>query len=75
MKAWWFEPADGVLGYGDGRKPAQGETHRVECEPVMCEEGLHASERLIDALQHAESAVIWRDSGTSRITEIPLATS
>jgi hypothetical protein len=58
--AWWFEPAGGRLKYDDGRAPIKGCTHKIKCEPVLCKSGLHASVRLIDALQYAESNVIWR---------------
>ena len=60
LKAWWFEPADGKLGYNDGRKPRRGVTHRVKCAPVLCVAGLHASVRPLDALKYAQSSVIWR---------------
>ena len=60
IDAWWFEPADGRLQFDDGRKPIKGRTHKVKCDPVLCESGLHASVRLIDALQYATSDVVWR---------------
>ena len=59
MKAYWFEPADGVLGYGDGRKPEVGKTHTVKCAPVLCSSGLHASVRATDALKYAQSSRLW----------------
>ena len=58
--AWWFEPADGCLGYGDGRTPVAGETHTVDCEPVLCSRGLHASVSPLDALGYAYSGYVWR---------------
>src|SRR5574343_598337 len=58
--AWWFEPADGLLQYGDGRKPEKGITHTVCVKPVPCKAGLHASVRSIDALVYARSSVLWR---------------
>ena len=60
IDAWWFEPAYGRLQFDDGRKPIKGRTHKVKCDPVLCESGLHASVRLIDALQYATSDVVWR---------------
>jgi len=60
VKAWWFEPSDGVLGYGDGRRPEAGATHTVDVAPVLCEAGLHASIRPLDALKYAQSANVWR---------------
>ena len=59
MKAYWFEPADGKLGYGDGRKPVKGKTHKIDCAPILCLNGLHASIRAIDALKYAESNIVW----------------
>ena len=59
MKAYWFAPDDGVLGYDDGRKPEVGKTHSVKCQPVLCESGLHGSIRAIDALQYAQSSRLW----------------
>ena len=58
--AWHFLPADGRLNYGDGRLVVPGETLSVEGEPVLCEHGLHASERLIDALSYAPSSLVER---------------
>ena len=43
------------LGYDDGREIVMGETLRVDGEPVLCEQGLHASRRLFDALGYAPS--------------------
>jgi hypothetical protein len=60
MKAWWFEPEAGVLGYGDGRVPGVGVTHTVEGKPWRCTYGLHASIRPLDALRYAKSTNIWR---------------
>jgi len=46
---------DGIprLSYGDGREVRVGETLTVEGEPVLCEHGLHASARILDALRYA----------------------
>jgi len=59
MKAYWFEPKEGVLGYQDGRKPEVGVTHKVDGYIVLCERGLHASVRAIDALKYAQSNIVW----------------
>lgn len=58
-RAYWFEPASGVLGYGDGRKPEVGATHKVDCAPVLCNSGLHGSIKALDALQYAASNRLW----------------
>lgn len=59
MLAFWFSPDDKTLAYGDGRKVRVGTTHTVEGKPVLCEFGLHASERLIDALQYAPGSTLY----------------
>lgn len=71
MRAYWFEPADGVLGYGDGRKPEVGKTHTVKCEPVLCSAGLHGSVYALDALQYAQSSRLWlvEITGSVRVGE------
>ena len=55
---WHFVRCDGDgtprLNYGDGRKILVGETLTIEGEPVLCEHGLHASKRAIDALKYCE---------------------
>ena len=60
LKAWHFVAANKRLGYGDNRVIRTGRTHKVKGEPVLCERGLHASVRLIDALQYAPSAILTR---------------
>jgi len=59
MLAFWFSPDDKKLAYGDGRKVRVGTTHTVEGKPVLCEFGLHASERLIDALRYAPGSTLY----------------
>ena len=54
---WHFLKEDCCLGYGDGRKVVVGETLTVDCEPILCQSGLHASERIIDALYYARGPV------------------
>ena len=55
--AWHFVGAT----LRDGRQvPADGELLRHEGPLVMCESGLHASVRIIDALQYANGATICR---------------
>ena len=59
MKAYYFQPKDGRLAYGDGREIKQGITHTVTCEPKLCKQGLHASVQPFDALQYAQSGTLW----------------
>jgi hypothetical protein len=62
--AWWFcrpEP-DGriLLPHGDGREVKVGETLTVEPPVILCERGLHASVRAIDALEYAPGNTLCR---------------
>jgi hypothetical protein len=59
IKAFWFQPANKKLGYGDNRRARVGITHRVKGQPEVCVRGLHASERPIDALQYANSDILY----------------
>ena len=60
MKAWYFSTEDRKLRHGDGRVIKAGVTHKVDCEPRLCEAGLHASVRPIDALEYAPGPILWR---------------
>jgi len=62
IKAWHFAAQDRKLGYGDGRVIVKGRTLKYTGkEPIkLCERGLHASVRLVDALQYAAGPVICR---------------
>jgi hypothetical protein len=53
MKAFYFAANDKKLRFGDNRKIRVGTTHKVDCNPILCESGLHASKRLIDALKYS----------------------
>ena len=55
---WHF--STGTLRYGDGRAIVVGETHEVSGPLKLCERGLHASERIIDALYYAPGPMIYR---------------
>ena len=56
---WHFCPvdADGTprLGHGDGREVRVGETLTVDGVIELCEHGLHACERILDALKYVSS--------------------
>ena len=56
---WHFTDVDCKLRYADGRKVVAGETLTVDCDPVLCKRGLHASERIIDALSNAPGLYVW----------------
>ena len=58
--AWHFLPEDRRLSNGDNRLVVPGKRLSVRGDIVLCEHGLHASERPIDALKYAPSAMIQR---------------
>lgn len=58
MKAWHF--TDGNKLRDGSPLPAIGETLRHEGELIACESGLHASKRLIDALNYAPGSLLHR---------------
>ena len=58
MKGWHFCSINRRLGYGDNREITAGESLTVDCEPILCRQGLHASERIIDALRYSTGSVI-----------------
>ena len=58
-KGWWFSKGY-KLPYGDGRIIKLGKTHQIKGEIIPCENGLHASERIIDALSYAQGSLIWK---------------
>jgi len=59
IKAYWFQPENGKLGYDDNRTVKEGLTHKVEGDLALCSHGLHASIRPFDALQYTRSSVLW----------------
>jgi hypothetical protein len=60
VMAWYFCGSDRKLRYGDGRAIVDGETLTVDCEPILCQQGLHASIKLRDALAYAPGLVLCR---------------
>jgi len=60
MLGWHFIREDRTLGYGDDRLVRVGETLTVDCQPGLCEAGLHASPTVFDALQYAPGPVLCR---------------
>jgi outer membrane protein assembly factor BamB len=57
---WWFSENSKRLGYKDNRKIKLGITHKVKGKPVLCKHGLHASKKIIDALEYARGDIIWK---------------
>ncbi len=66
VKGWWF--SEGYkLPYGDGRIIKLGKTHKIKGEIIPCENGLHASKRIIDALDYAPGSIIWNVELSGRV--------
>lgn len=59
IKAFYFATEDRKLRYGDEREIVVGETHSVDGEIKVCRNGLHASEKLLDALMHAPGCILY----------------
>lgn len=58
--AWYFSTGARLLRYDDGRPITLGVTHTHDREPVLCDLGLHASVRALDALVYAPGPILWR---------------
>ena len=56
---WHFSEANKCLRYQDGRKIVAGETLKVDGPLRMCDHGLHACRRLIDAARYAPGPYVW----------------
>src|SRR5678815_1913526 len=54
--AWHFITKERRLGYNDGRIVRAGQKLTVEPPIVMCERGLHASTKPLDALDYTSNA-------------------
>lgn len=69
--AFYFATNEKKLRYNDGRSIVVGETHSVDGEIEICKNGLHASSRLIDALNYALGNILYlvECSGDMDITE------
>ncbi len=57
---WHWLPEDRRLRYDSRQLVVAGETIKHDGPVVMCESGLHASERAIDSLQYAPGPIICR---------------
>jgi hypothetical protein len=58
--AWHFLPDDGRMRHGKRMAIKAGTTYRVKPPLSMCEHGLHASIRPLDALSYAPGSLICR---------------
>ncbi len=57
--AWHFIRDDGRTQYGSILVKA-GQTYSTDSKTILCEQGFHASERLLDALGYAPGAMLCR---------------
>jgi len=57
---WHFLAANRRLRFGDGRLVEVGKTLTVDCEAILCEQGLHAGHTVYDALQYAQGPILCR---------------
>jgi hypothetical protein len=57
---WHFLPQDGRLQFGVRRAVKVGKTYRATGELVLCQNGMHASEKIIDALRYAPGPICCR---------------
>ena len=60
MLGWHFTETNKLLRFGDGREVVAGKTITFKGTPVLCEAGLHACEKLLDAVGYARGPYIWR---------------
>jgi len=60
MKAWHFLRDDGRAQHGLLGVIEVGKTYKVKGKPIPCYHGLHASTRLIDALDYAGGSLLCR---------------
>jgi hypothetical protein len=59
--AWHFLTNDRLPKHGQRKRPLKvGDVMRVKGTPILCERGLHASERILDALAYAPGPVVCR---------------
>ena len=63
VTGWWFAPPNKKLANGDNRKIKLGITHSLDGKIIPCKHGLHLSKRPIDALQYANSSIIYKVVG------------
>ena len=64
VTGWWFAPQDRKLANEDGRKIELGITHSLDGKIIPCYYGLHLSKCPIDALQYAQSSIIYKVIGS-----------
>jgi hypothetical protein len=60
MKAWHFLKADRRLRFGTQEVVEAGKTYAAEGPIRMCKNGMHGSERILDALTYAPGPIVCR---------------
>ena len=60
IKAWHFLPEMGKLSHGDKRPVVVGKTLTTKGTIIPCENGLHASRRITDALSYRAGPILCR---------------
>ena len=60
MDGWYFATENRKLRYGDNRLIEIGKTHRVRGTLALCNHGLHASIKPLDALAYAPGPIVYR---------------
>ena len=74
MKAWWFAPDDKYTQFphnGSRRRIRKGLKLHVDPPLKMCERGLHASGRPLDALAYAPGSIVCRVELSGEILHEP----
>ena len=67
MKAWHFIKEDYTCGHGRLGKIEAGKTYTADGEISLCENGLHASKRILDALSYGPGSVVCRVEMSGKI--------
>ncbi len=60
MKAWHFLAKDKKLGYGDNRLIRKNHVYKCKGELSLCNNGMHGSRRIVDALRYASGPIICK---------------
>jgi len=64
VKGWWFALENNKLANGDNRPIKLEITHSVKGEIIPCQNGLHLSKRLIDALNYSPGPIVYKVAGS-----------
>ena len=67
VKGWWFGTEGRRLAFEDNRKIVIGKTHKIKGEIIPCRNGLHFSEKILDALSYAPGSIVYRVIGSGTL--------